>query len=214
MSRCRAGAGAAWRASWPIVTTDASPGELRAAVRDVFNEIAECPAGDHAIPVGRALAECVGYPPEFLDTLPARAVEAFAGVTYIHGFADIPPGSRVLDLGCGAGTDALIAVQRGARVTGVDFSPAMLERARASASEMKAQDVEFREGSAESIPAPDGSFDVAIVNGIFNLNPARDAIFQELFRVLRPGGSVYAAELVLASALSEEERGDPRNWFS
>jgi arsenite methyltransferase len=195
------------------MTADASA-ELRGAVRGVFDEVAERPSGEHPIPVGRALAEGVGYPPDLLDGLPARAVEAFAGVTFIHGFAEIPHGSRVLDLGCGAGMDALIAAGRGAHVTGVDFARAMLTRARASARQVGLTNVEFREGSAESIPSPDGCFDIALVNGIFNLNPARDSIFRELFRVLQPGGTVFASELILSGPLPEEERKSSASWFA
>src|SRR5512140_2585859 len=156
------------------MSVDTPPNDRSRAVRDAFERLGEHPDGDHPIPAGRALAEGVGYPPHLLDALPAAAVEAFAGVAYIHGWADIPPGCDVLDLGCGAGTDSLIAARRGARVMGVDFAPAMLRRARAGALALGLSNVEFRQGSAEAIPAPDASFDVALVNGIFNLNPARD----------------------------------------
>lgn len=195
--------------------TGEDPGErLRAAVREVYSGIAEQPLAEHPFPVGRRLAEAVGYAPELLRQLPDRAVEAFAGVTCIHDFARLRGGSVVLDLGCGAGMDSLIAARAAEQVVGVDFSPAMLERARKAASEAGVANVEFREGAAESIPAADASFDVALVNGIFNLNPARELIFSELARVLRPGGALYAAELILAGPLPPGVDATASDWFA
>lgn len=125
-------------------------------------------------------------------------------------------GSTVLDLGCGSGLDSIIAARRAGesgRVISVDFSDDMLSRARAGATEAAIGNIDFRQGDAERIPAEDASVDVAIVNGIFNLNPSRDRIFNELAHLMRHGGSVYSAELILIQPIPAEQR-TAANWFA
>lgn len=190
---------------------------IRESVRDAYSAAAEKPADKHAFPVGREFAESVGYPPELLDSLPASAADAFAGVSNVSVFAELSEGATVLDLGCGAGLDALVAARRvGARgkVTGVDFSESMLERARRAADEAGTANVEFRLADAEKIPLGDASVDAAMVNGIFNLSPHRQTIFSELARVLRPHAVAWVAELILKEPLSEEVAANPTNWFA
>src|SRR5690348_999795 len=170
----------------PIMTTStASPMQLRGMVRGAYSSAAEQPGKKHAFPVGRVFAESIGYPSEVLDALPFAAWEAFTGVSNVSLFAELPAGATVLDLGCGSGTDTLIAARRvgpTGKVIGVDFSSAMLSRARQAVRESGLRNVELREGDAEHLPIEDGEIDVAIVNGIFNLNPSRDAIFREIGR--------------------------------
>jgi len=144
------------------------------------------------------------------------AVEAFAGVSNVAVFAFLPPGARVLDLGCGAGLDSLIAGQRvgpTGRVIGIDFSDSMLTRAGRAAAALEVN-VTFCRGDAERLPLETGSFDVALVNGIFNLNPARTQVFQELARVMRPGGAVYAAELILRETVTTSGTFTEAEWFA
>ena len=191
--------------------------QLRGGVRDAYSAAAKTPQDEHAFQVGRAFAESLGYPHDLLETLPAVCVEAFAGVSNVAVFAAIPPGAMVLDLGCGAGLDSLIAARRvgpNGKVVGVDFSETMLDRARRAAAEAGASNVEFRLADAEALPLQDRSADAAIVNGIFNLNPNRDAIFGELARVVRPDGEVFVAELILIEPLPEDERASLTNWFA
>ncbi len=190
---------------------------IRDQVREAYSAGAREPSGKHPFPIGRAFAESVGYPSDLLDSLPAVVVETFAGVSNVSLFADIPDGSSVLDVGCGAGMDAIIAARQTGKsgsVVGVDFSKPMLERARVAASACAARNVGFRYGDAERLPLPDDSVDVALVNGIFNLNPDRTGIFRELARVVRPGGSVYCAELILTEPLPLAEQSCPTNWFA
>ncbi len=193
------------------------PQQLREGVREAYSEAARKPRDEHPFPVGREFAESLGYPPDLLAGLPAVAVEAFSGVSNVSVFAEIPSSATVLDLGCGAGLDSLIAARRAgseAKVIAVDFSDAMLARARRAAEEAGQTNLVFHRADAERLPVPEGSIDVALVNGIFNLNPARGEIFRELARVVRPGGSVYAAELILKEPLSPEERNSVTNWFA
>jgi len=186
-------------------------------VYGAYSAAAEKPQEKHAFPVGRQFAESVGYPAELLAGLPSVACDAFAGVSNVSLFADLPVGATVLDLGCGAGLDTLISAQRvgsAGKVIGVDFSEAMLARAREAVVESGTANVELRQADAEQLPIPDGEIDVALVNGIFNLNPSRDVIFHELARVVRCGGAVYAAELILSQPLTSDTRASEQDWFA
>jgi arsenite methyltransferase len=190
---------------------------IRDAVQHVYSEAALHPEDKHPFPMGRHFAENIGYPPELLANLPSVSFEAFTGVSNVSVFADIPVGATVLDLGCGAGLDSFIAATRvgpTGKVIGVDFSDSMLSRAHQAAEAYGTHNVEFRQADAERLPLEDNMFDVALVNGIFNLNPAREAIFRELRRVLREGGTVFAAELILLGPLPMEDRNQERNWFA
>ena len=191
--------------------------DIREAVRHAYSKAAEAPEENHPFPVGRAFAESVGYPGKLLESLPSVAVDAFAGVSNVAIFAEITAGDHVLDLGCGAGLDSLIAATRvgpTGRVAGIEFSASMIARARQAAEIHGAANIHFVGSSAENLPMPADSLDVAIINGIFNLNPARDAIFRELARVIRKGGSVFVAELILREPLPPEAVMDPSNWFA
>jgi arsenite methyltransferase len=190
--------------------------QLRTAVHNAYTAAAERPAQKHAFPVGRILAERLGYPADLLDSLPPVSVEAFAGVSNLAVSAALPVDAQVLDLGCGAGLDSLILARRlGAtgRVVGIDFSEAMLMRARKAAATYGVK-VTFCEGDAERLPLDDASVDVAFVNGIFNLNPARSEIFRELARVVRADGLVYVAELILQEAVSKPDHFTEAEWFA
>ncbi|GAC1613234.1 MAG: hypothetical protein NVS9B1_21220 [Candidatus Dormibacteraceae bacterium] len=187
---------------------------LRDQVRATYDTIAEAPADDHPFRVGREVAERAGYLPEGLAGVPAETVEAFAGISCLPCFAEIGNQDRVLDLGCGAGLDSILAARQAASVIGLDFSPAMLDRARKSAAAVAVANAEFRLGDAESIPLENDSIDVALVNGIFNLNQSRGRIFEELARVIRPGGLVFAAELVLKGPRPSTIGLDEDDWFA
>jgi arsenite methyltransferase len=190
---------------------------LRTLVRDTYAAVAMSPEAEHPIPVGHELAAGVGYTHELLDRLPAVAIESFAGVSNVSIFAHFPQGATVLDVGCGTGLDSLIAAERvgpGGRVIGLDFGDAMIARAHQAAHQLGTNNLSLCVAEGESLPLGDATIDVALVNGIFNLNPGRQAIFQELSRVLRPGGSLYAAELILREPLPQAERADPSNWFA
>ncbi|MCL6507490.1 MAG: methyltransferase domain-containing protein [Bryobacteraceae bacterium] len=189
---------------------------LRARVAEVYSTAAENPEAPHPFPIGRHFAAGLGYPLDLLDALPRPAVEAFTGVSCVSLLATFPPGAHVLDLGCGAGLDTLIAARRtgpAGRVTAVDFSEPMLRRAQQAVREASTDRVLLCRAAAEQLPLPDHSVDVALVNGIFNLNPGRRDIFRELARVVRPGGVVYAAELILAQPLPAEPCREA-DWFA
>lgn len=190
-----------------------SAAELKAAVREAYSRAAETPGAPLPFPVGRKFAEEVGYPPELLDSLPAACVASFAGIYPVALRARLEPGQRVLDVGCGAGLDALVAARRvaGGRVVGIDFSAAMVARAAAAAREARLP-VEFRLTEAGGLDEPPASFDAVLANGVLNLNPDRERLLAEMGRLLRPGGRLFIAEIV-----TEAESGGGactlQDWF-
>jgi arsenite methyltransferase len=185
------------------VDVDVLRGEIRKTYTDVSNDQEQ----EFIFPTGRSWAQDLGYPEPELSRVPDATVESFAGVANHWLLGRAEPGSVVLDLGCGAGTDLLIAAQMsGGRAIGVDMTPAMLERARASAAEMGLQNVELHESLIETLPLEDASVDLVISNGVIDLVPDKDAVFDEIDRVLRPGGRLQLADVVIHQEVSEDAR--------
>jgi SAM-dependent methyltransferase len=187
---------------------------LKNEIKKTYASVSQEPEKDFIFPTGRAWAEDLGYPEE-LAQVPDSASESFAGVANPFTLGRLEPGERVLDLGCGAGTDSLVAAQMvgpEGHVTGIDMTPEMLGKARSAAEELGADNVEFVESEAERLPFPDASFDVVISNGVIDLIPDKDAVFSQLFRVLRPGGRIQVADVTIQNPVSEEGRRDIDLW--
>jgi SAM-dependent methyltransferase len=187
---------------------------LKTEIKKTYASVSEEPSKDFIFPTGRAWAEDLGYPEE-LAHVPERSAESFAGVANPFSLGRLVPGERVLDLGCGAGTDSLVAAQmvgQTGQVTGLDMTPEMLAKARASAAELGTANVEFVEGEAERLPFPDESFDVVISNGVIDLVPDKDAVFSEIVRVLKPGGRIQVADVTIQNPVSAEGRRNIDLW--
>jgi len=182
---------------------------LREEIRKTYTDVSTEQEQEFIFPTGRAWAQELGYPEPELARVPDATVESFAGVANHWLLERARPGSVVLDLGCGAGTDLLIAAQMtgpSGRAIGVDMTPSMLERARASGQAMGLTNVELHESLIESLPLEDESVDVVISNGVIDLVPDKDAVFDEIDRVLRPGGRLQIADIVIHTEVSEDAR--------
>ncbi len=189
--------------------------KLRDEISTKYREVATKPEQEFHFPVGREVARSLGYPDELVDKLPSSVVESFAGTGNLFSLGPLNEGERVLDAGSGAGFDTLIAAMKGGPggyVIGVDMTPEMLEKARRNAVSLGLSNAEFREGLAEDLPLEDGSIDVVISNGVINLCPDKAAVYRELYRVLKPGGRLMIADIVVQRAVSEEAKADIDLW--
>ena len=187
---------------------------LKSEIKKTYASLSAEPEKDFVFPTGRAWAEDLDYPEE-LANVPDGAAESFAGVANPFSLGRLEPGEHVLDLGCGAGTDSLVAAQmvgQKGHVTGIDMTPEMLAKARAASGALGATNVEFVESEAERLSFPDESFDVAISNGVIDLIPDKDAVFSELSRVLKPGGRIQIADVTIQNPVSAEGRRDIDLW--
>lgn len=188
---------------------------LRSAIQEEYAEVAACPLKGFHFHTGRFLADRLGYPSERAAALPDSVVESFAGVGNPFSWGDLAPGESVLDLGSGAGFDALQAaamVGPTGHVVGVDMTPAMLEKARHNAELLGLANVEFRLGHLEALPVDDASADVVISNGVINLCPDKETVLAEAFRALRPGGRLHISDIIVAKAVPDGAKQNIVLW--
>jgi arsenite methyltransferase len=189
--------------------------EITRAVQTMYTAVAREPRQAFHFPVGRAAARAVGYPDNFIELVPEAALESFAGVGCPFHAAVIHAGDVVLDVGSGSGTDVLIArhiVGDAGRVVALDVTNAMLERLRATARRQSINSITALRGDAEAIPLPDASIDVVTSNGALNLVFDKKRALREIWRVLRPGGSLQLADIVLGQPVTDACRADPKLW--
>lgn len=190
---------------------------IQTGIKEKYDRVAAEGAGCcFQYPTGREGLERQGYSPAILRDFPEKILAAFCGVGNPFSLGPLYPGEAVLDIGCGAGVDSLIAahlVGEGGRVVGIDVTPAMLEKARINLARLRWPQASFREGEAEALPFPDAEFDAVISNGVFNLTVNKAKALQEAHRVLKPGGRLMLADMVLVAALPPDRQDQVANWY-
>jgi SAM-dependent methyltransferase len=188
---------------------------LRAAIQDEYAAVANDPGRGFHFHTGRFLTGKLGYPREWVDSLPEAVVESFAGVGNPFTWGALAPGETVVDLGSGAGFDAVLAarmVGASGRVIGVDMTSTMLDKSRQNARLLGLGNVEFRAGYLEALPVADAKADVVISNGVINLCPDKPSVLAEAFRVLKPGGRLQIADIVVTKVVPEDAKQDIALW--
>ena len=190
--------------------------QLRCEVSNIYARVASHPEGSFHFHRGPAYAaEFLGYDAQELASLPSEATASFAGVGNPFAIAALCEGATVIDIGSGAGMDLLLAARRTGlqgRAIGVDMTDAMIERAGRAARIAGLDNVEIRKGDATDLPLADASVDVVISNGVLNLVPEKEPAFREIVRVLRPGGRIQIADIVVEQELSEDIRSNIELW--
>jgi SAM-dependent methyltransferase len=188
---------------------------LRAAIQEEYAVVATEPERGFHFHTGRPLARLLDYDDAWLDGIPEPTIAAFAGTGNPFRIAALSENDRVVDVGCGAGLDSLVASRMvGARgqVIGVDMTPPMLERARASAAAIGSTNVTFELGFAEHLPVAEGWANVVISNGVLNLFPDKLAGLREMARVLEPGGRLQLGDILVSKAVPDAAKRDIDLW--
>lgn len=189
--------------------------QIKQQIRERFVQVAVQPHAPQRFPTGPSSACKLGYDPDEIASLPAEVTESFAGVGNPFALGALWPGQTVLDLGCGAGMDSILAARRvgpTGRVIGVDMLEPMVEKARRNATASGVSNVEFHQAEADQLPIPDGSIDVVLSNGVFNLCLDKPRVLAEVYRVLRPGGRLQMADILLDEKVSPAEAEAKGAW--
>lgn len=185
---------------------DVDTDTLRKAIQDEYKEVAEEPGKGFHFHTGRHLTKIVGYKDEWLKGVSESSIESFAGTGNPFAMGTLTHGEKVVDVGSGGGIDSFVAarmVGADGKVIGIDMTPAMLEKARVAAVKSNIHNVEFIEAYMEEIPVPDSWADVVISNGVLNLTPDKQKVFGEMFRLLRPGGRLQIADIMVSREVPE-----------
>jgi SAM-dependent methyltransferase len=189
--------------------------ELRARISEKYRDVAMNPELGFHFHTGAPLAKMLGYPDAVVAALPEGTVASFAGTGNPFLFGDLHPGETVVDIGCGAGFDTLTAARQvgsHGRVLSIDMTEEMRAKAMAGAQELGFAHVEVLEGFAENLPVADGLADVVISNGVINLCPDKQAVFREMYRVLKPGGRIQIGDILVHREVPQDARDDIDLW--
>ncbi len=189
--------------------------ELRQAISKEYEAVANNPEQGFHFHTGRRLTRILGYADEWLEGIPESSIESFAGTGNPFSIGEISLGERVVDIGCGAGIDSLVAAKKvgsEGRVIAVDMTEAMLDKARRSSNEAGFKQVEFRHGHIENLPVPDGWADVVISNGVLNLTPDKKATLREMARVLNPKGRLQIGDILVQKKVPDSAKSKIDLW--
>jgi len=188
---------------------------IEEGIRGKYTKVSDSPEGLFQYPTGRAGLEALNYDSELIQALPDSAVASYCGVGNPFTLGVIRKGEAVLDIGCGAGIDTIVAammVGPAGTVAGIDMVPEMLARARENLRMTDLKNVIFEEAYGEKLPFADGGFDVVISNGAFNLIPDKAKALSEVVRVLKPGGRLMMADQILVGELPSEIKARVASW--
>lgn len=196
--------------------TEQEKGLIREKIQEKYERVAASPEGCFRYPTGREGIEKLGYPVELWEDFPEELLASFCGVGNPFSLGVIKPGQSVLDIGCGAGFDVFVAarlVGPQGRAVGIDVTLRMVEKAKEHLSRLGLKQAAIQMGEAEALPFPDKDFDVVISNGVLNLTLDKDKALRDIFRVLKPGGRLMLADMVLVETLPPEREKKIENWF-
>jgi len=188
---------------------------LRGQIQAKYTDVALEPQKGFHFHTGRPLAKMLGYADSDVNWLPSSTVDSFAGTGNPFSMGRLATGEVVLDIGCGAGFDTLLAARQvgpTGQLIAVDMTEAMLQKTRAGAATLGLANVDVRRGFAEDLPAVSESIDVVISNGVINLCPDKMAVMRQVYRVLKPGGRFQIADIVVHKEVPQETKDDIDLW--
>ena len=188
---------------------------IQEGIKEKYKMVAISPEGKFSYPTGRAGLERQKYDPQVIQSLSENVLSSYCGVGNPFSLGPINKGETVLDIGCGAGVDTLVAavmVGPEGKVTGIDLTPDMLKQARINLETTSLKNVSFEEGSAEELAFPEKMFDVVVSNGVFNLIPDKRKALKEVFRVLKSSGRFLLADQILMGEMPADTESMVKNW--
>ena len=189
--------------------------KIQKAIRKKYKKVAKSPAGLFKYPTGKSGLEALQYEAEFIKKLPENVMESYCGVGNPFSLGPICEGEAVLDVGCGAGVDTIVAALMtgpGGKAVGIDVISDMLEKARNNLSMTTLENISFQEASAENIPFADEHFDVVISNGAINLVPSKVKALSEIYRILKPTGRLMMVDNILIGEMPKDIKQVIKSW--
>jgi arsenite methyltransferase len=190
--------------------------KIKAGIRNKYIKVADSPDGLFKYPTSRSGIEAQKYDPELVGLLPEEVISSYCGVGNPFSIGPINKGEVVLDIGCGAGVDTILAAMKAGptgKAVGIDIVPEMLQRAKSNMELTGLKNIRFERTSGEVLPFSDNEFDVVISNGVFNLIPDKAALLKEVSRVLKPGGRLMLADQVAIGSVQKDMKTRLANWF-
>lgn len=190
--------------------------QIEAGIRSKYIKVADSPEGLFKYPTGRAGLEALGYDPGLIRALPEAIIASYCGAGNPFSLGPVNEGVAVLDIGCGAGVDTILAAMMAGpsgKATGVDIVPEMLRRAEENLKMTDLKNVIFKKASGEKLPFEDNSFDVLISNSVINLIPDKVGTLKEAMRVLKPGGRLMIADQIMVGRLQKDIKARLASWF-